>query len=134
MKENTWKYMDPANNNQPIPGESKDIAQRRAKALFSITMSCREDIFNTLAHIIDPRAMWNALKDRFEKVNNASRLMLLDKLDFVRLPDGGLVQEYLKKLQEIRMHLKGVGHTILESDFVERMVGTLPGTYEGVYN
>ena len=32
------------------------------------------------------------------------------------------------------MHLKGVGHTISESDLVEKMVGTLPGTYEGVYN
>ena len=61
MKENTWKYTDPASNNQPILGEPKDIAQRRAKALFSITMSCREDIFNTLVDIIDPRATWNAL-------------------------------------------------------------------------
>ena len=32
------------------------------------------------------------------------------------------------------MHLKGVGHTILEADLVERMLGTLPTTYEGVYN
>ena len=82
-------------------------------------MSCREDIFNTLTDITDPRAVWNALKDRFEKVNNASCLMLLDKLNSVRLLDGGSVQEYLKKLQEIRMHLKRVGHTISETTWLE---------------
>ena len=60
-------------------------------------MSCKEDIFNTLANIIDPQAMWNALKDHFEKVNNASRLILLDKLYSVKLPDGGSMHEYLKK-------------------------------------
>ena len=82
-------------------------------------MSCREDIFNTLADVIDPQISWNILKDKFEKINNASRLMLLDKLNSVRLPDGGSMQEYLKKLQEIKMHLKGVGHTIFKSDLVE---------------
>ena len=112
MKENTWKYTDPASNNRPVQGEPKDVAQRRARALFSITMLCREDIFNTLADVTDPRIAWNTLKNKFKKVNNASRLMLLDKVNSVRLPDGGSMQEYLKKLQEIKMHLKGVGHTI----------------------
>ena len=97
-------------------------------------MSCREDIFNTLADVTDPRVAWNTLKDRFEKVNNASHLMLLDKLNSVRLPNNGSLQEYLKKLQEIKMHLKGVGHTISKSNLVEQMVGTLPDIYEGVYN
>ena len=108
MKENTWKYTDPTSNNRPI--------------------------FNTLADITNPRVAWNALKDCFEKANNAFHFMLLDKLNSIRLLYGGLVQEYLKKLQEIRMHLKRVGHIISKSNLVERMVETLPGTYEGVYN
>jgi hypothetical protein len=96
-------------------------------------MSCREDIFNELAEITDPQVAWTTLKDRYEKANNASRLMLLDKLNAVRLPEGGSVQEYVKRIQEIKLHLKGVGHTISESDLVERMLGTLPTSFDPVY-
>ena len=28
MKENTWKYTDPTNNNRPVEGKSEDVAQR----------------------------------------------------------------------------------------------------------
>jgi hypothetical protein len=56
MKKNTWKYMDPSGNNRSVVGEPEDVVQCRAKALYSINMSCCEDIFNELVEITDPRA------------------------------------------------------------------------------
>jgi hypothetical protein len=133
MKENTWQYVDPTGTNPPVAGEADDIKQARIKALYSINMSCREDIFNSLSEVSYPRVAWNTLKDRFESSNNASRLMLLDKLNSVRLQEGGSVMEYIKKIQELKLQLKGVGHNISETDLVERMLGTLPASYESVY-
>jgi hypothetical protein len=36
--------------------------------------------------------------------------------------------------RKYKIHLKGVGHTILETDMVEWMLGTLPTSDEVVYN
>ena len=83
IKENTWKYADLDGTSRPIVKEPEEIAQRRAKALHSITMSCREHIFNELVETDGPRVAWNTLKDRYQKANNASRLMLLDKLNAI---------------------------------------------------
>jgi hypothetical protein len=133
MKEGTWKYVDPAGTNTPIAGEADDIVQARVKALYSINMSCHEAIFNTLAEFTDPRAAWKNLQTQFASASNASRLMLLDKLNALRLQEGGSVSEYLKQINEIKLELKGVGHDISETDLVERMLGTLPASYESVY-
>ena len=43
------------------------------------------------------------------------------------------MQDYFKNLQEIKMHLKGLGHTISKASLVEHMLGMLPATCEGVY-
>ena len=133
MKEGTWKYVDPAGTNAPVAGEADDILQARVKALYSINMSCHEAIFNTLGEITDPRAAWKNLQTRFASASNASRLMLLDKLNALRLQEGGSVSEYLKKINEIKLELKGVSHDISETDLVERILGTLPANYESVY-
>lgn len=56
MKEGSWKYVDFAGTNNPTAGEADGIVQGRVKALYSINMSCCEDVFNTLADFTDPRA------------------------------------------------------------------------------
>jgi hypothetical protein len=43
------------------------------------------------------------------------------------------MMEYINKIQELKLQLKGVGHNISESDLVERMLGTLLASYELMY-
>jgi hypothetical protein len=43
------------------------------------------------------------------------------------------MNEYIKRIQDIKLHLKGVGYTILETNLVERMFGTLLTNYDPVY-
>jgi hypothetical protein len=85
MKEGTWKYVDPASTNNLVAGEVDDIVQEHVKALYSINMPCREDILNTLTDFTDPYVAWRNLKTRFESASYASKLMLLDKLNSIRL-------------------------------------------------
>ena len=59
------------------------------------------------------------LKDKFERVNNASCLMLLEKLNCILLLERRLVQDYHKKFQELKLYLKGVEHNIFESNLVK---------------
>jgi hypothetical protein len=37
------------------------------------------------------------------------------------------------KIQDIKLYLKGVGHTILEIDLVERLLGILPTGFDPTY-
>jgi len=43
------------------------------------------------------------------------------------------MMEYIKKIQELKLQLKGVGHNIFKSNMVERMLGTLLASYKLVY-
>ena len=58
---------------------------------FFITMFCYEDIFSALVEDTNLWVAWNTLKDKFEKINNTSMLMLLDKSNSVCLQGGGLL-------------------------------------------
>lgn len=59
--------------------------------------------------------------------------MLLDKFNSLRLQNEGSIAEYIKKINELQLALKKVGHDISVIDLVERMLGFLPLSYELVY-
>lgn len=71
--------------NIPVINELKETSRGRARALYSIKMSCCKSIFNELAEISSFKTIWKVLRESFKRTNNASRLMLLDKLNSIRL-------------------------------------------------
>ena len=58
--------------------------------------------------------------------------MLLDKLNSIRFPEIGSIQKYLKKIEDIILHLKDVGYSIFESNSIKCILYTLPAIYKRV--
>jgi transposase InsO family protein len=133
LRNNVWQYVDPAGKNVPVPGEPADVAQGRVKALTDIVLSVKEDIYFIIQSCVDPRDAWNKLAARYQTGNNASRLMLKDKLNSIRLHEGGSVSEYLTQLQSIQAELVGIGQQVPEAEVVERMLNSLPPSFDSVY-
>lgn len=133
LRNNVWQYVDPTSNNVPVRGEPTDIAQGRVKALTDIVLSIKKDIYFIVQLCVDPRDAWNRLAARYQTGNTASRLMLKDKLNSIRLHEGGSVSEYLTQLQSIQAELVGIGQQVPEAEIVERMLNSLPPSFDSVY-
>lgn len=72
MKANTRPNVELSRTNTLVLGEVDEIKQGHVKALYSINMSCSEDIFNPLLELTAPRVSWNTLKSWFEAFNKCS--------------------------------------------------------------
>ena len=59
--------------------------------------------------------------------------MLKDKLAVVRFVEGGSAVEYLQQIQEIQLELTTMNAAAPKSEIVERIVNTLPASYDSVY-
>ena len=59
--------------------------------------------------------------------------MLKDKLASLRLTEGGFVAEYLRQIQAIQSELTSMNAAASEPEIVERIVNTLPPSYDSVY-
>lgn len=133
MRENTWRFTDPQVYDEIRSGEADDISQGRIRALATIGLSLRDEIFPIIADCTDPRDAWVRLQNYFQSGNNASRLMLKDKLNSIRLLEGASVSEYLRQIQEVRVELAGIGHVASEEEIVERMLNSLPPSFDAIY-
>jgi hypothetical protein len=135
MRDNVWRYVDPTVRplNPPVAGEPDDVALARIKTLSIIGLNCKEDVYQGIKDVLDPREAWNRLSTSFQSTNNASRLMLKDKLASLRLTEGGSVAEYLRQIQGIQAELTSMNIAAFEPEIVERIVNTLPPSYDSVY-
>ena len=135
MRDNVWRYVDPTVRplNNPVAGEPEDVALSRIKALSIIGLNYKEEVYQGIKDVIDPREAWNRLTTAFQSMSNASRLMLKDKLASLRLSEEGSVAEYLRQIQAIQSELTSMNTVASELEIVERIVNTFPPNYDSVY-
>ena len=74
MRDNVWRYVDPMVRplNNPVAGEPEDVALSRIKALSIIGLNCKEEVYQGIKDVIDPREAWNRLTTAFQSTTNAS--------------------------------------------------------------
>ena len=133
MKEGTWQYVNPQGGNPPVAGEPPAITAERIKSLHSLFMSVKENVFSNIQECTDPIVAWETLERLYQQNSNAGKLMLKDRLRSMRLHDGASVKEFVRQIQEIQAELRGLGEPVPDTEIVERIVNTLPPSYDSVY-
>ena len=73
--------------------------------------------------------MWKKLADQLQEKTWANKLHLRKRLYFLRLKEGGSVQEHIKMLTEIFNELSVVGDVITDEDRVVHLLASLPDSY-----
>ncbi|OAE29483.1 hypothetical protein AXG93_1433s1010 [Marchantia polymorpha subsp. ruderalis] len=134
IRENSWRFTDPKVDDEiRSDDEGDDISQGKIRALATIGLSLQDEIFPIIAECTNPRDAWVRLQNYFQSGNNASRLMLKDKLNSIRLLEGASVSDYIRQIQEVRVELAGIGHVASEEEIVERMLNSLPPSFDAIY-
>ena len=133
MKEGTWQYVNPQGGNPPVAGEPPAITAKRIKSLHSLFMSVKENVFSNIQECTDPIIAWETLERLYQQNSNAGKLMLKDRLRSMRLHDGASIKEFVRQIQEIQAELRGLGEPVPDTEIVERIVNTLPPSYDSVY-
>ena len=59
--------------------------------------------------------------------------MLKDKLRLMRLNEGASIKEFVREIQEIQAQLRGLGDPVPDAEIIERIVNSLPPSYNSVY-
>ena len=65
-----------------------------------------------------PYAMWKALTDIFQSINDHRKLALKDKLTKIKMEKGDIVPNYLTKFVQCRDELGSVGINVADDDLV----------------
>ncbi len=98
------------------------------KALADIVLFLKENIYHVIKLSIDPRDAWNRFQAYFKTKKNASRLMLKDKFNQIRLFHIVSIK-YVRSSSEQVM----IGSQVPEVEMVECMLISLPSSCDPIY-
>ncbi len=102
IREGLWGIVSGEENPPEGVGEQAKYAQRRDKALATIVLAIDPSLLYLLgADPKDPKEVWKALADQFQRNTWANKLELKRKLFLLKLAEDGSVQDHVKSLTEI---------------------------------
>jgi hypothetical protein len=108
MRETSWRIVDPTIKNPLVLGEPKDIVQRQIISLTTIGLNVRLEVYVWIVDCTDPHVAWVRLQTQYQFINNATCLMLKDKLNNLCLHEGRFDTKYFRQIQETQLELQGI--------------------------
>jgi hypothetical protein len=118
------------------PTEAELVATAKGKriALSQLALSVKDDLITIVNMFTDPRDAWNHLKTMYQTSNSAHILHLRDQLSKARMKEGQMIAVYLKELINLQHQLTSIGEVVEERELVERILNTLPESFDSVIN
>ena len=130
IKEGLWRIVSGEENPPEGVDEQARYAQRKDKALATIVLAVDTSLLYLLgADPKDPKVVWKALADQFQRNTWANKLELKRKLFSLRLAEDGSVQNHIKSLTEIFDALSVIDEPVKEEDRVVYLLASLPECY-----
>ena len=130
IKDGLWGIVS---GEEDPPGREEERAKyslRKDTALATIVLAIDPSLLYLLgADPKDPKAVWKALADQFQRNTWANKLELKRKLFSLKLTEGGSVQSHIKSLTEIFDALSFVDEPVKEEDRVVYLLASLPECY-----
>ena len=118
-----------------IEGEAMtEIQLKRKKTLACrlLLMSVADDVVDLVAEHTDPAVAWKALKDQFNSGDQSQVLTLMSQLQSMRMQEGGSVEDYVKKVRELRNRLLNMGERITDKSLNQLVLNGLPLSFESL--
>ena len=131
IKDGLWGIVS---GTETDPGETRaeerrQFLKRRDRALATIVLSVEPSLLYLLGDPEDPVAVWQKLKDHFQRKTWANKLELRRKLYALRLKEGESVQRHVKRMTEIFEELSVIDDPISEEDKVVHLLASLPDSF-----
>jgi hypothetical protein len=106
------------------------LASMKAAAMSTLTLSVSDDLIDTVAVHVDPALAWAALKAAYQSGDQSQVLTLLGQLQTMKLSEGGLVEEYIKRARELKNRQATMGETVSDKSLIQLVLNGLPRSYE----
>ena len=128
------KYVD---GTEHLAEDADDAAQRRfsensQKALSTIVMAISTHQLYLVTSCESPKAVWDTLRNHFERETLANKLFLKKKYFCKEMKDSTSMQSHLKEMKELTDKLASIGAAIAEEDQVVTLLGSLPSSYSTI--
>ena len=122
------------NEMETVPTEGAEVQAKFVascdKALVAIAFAIEPNLlYLTGANPTDPVVVWNSLADQFQHKTWGNKLELKWKVFYMRLAEGGSLQDHIMYMTEICDKLSVIGEAISEKDRVIYLLASLPGSY-----
>ena len=117
---------------EAAPGEAVALAKfnvRRDRALAILGLSVDPALLYLMDGIDDPKEAWKKLHDQYCKKTWANKLELRKKLHYLRLSEGGSVQDHIKEMTEVFQSLAEMDSPLTEEDKVVYLLASLPDSF-----
>ena len=131
MKDGLWNIVSGVEEEPSQADRDKHVefVARRDKALATVVLSVEPSLLYLLGEPVDPRIVWEKLRDQFQKKTWANKLSLRRRLYSLRLKNGDSMQDHIKSLTEIFDELAVVGDPVTEEDRVVHILASLPDSF-----
>ncbi|CAM6112547.1 unnamed protein product [Calypogeia fissa] len=104
-----------------------EIQKKKEKIIIIITMTVNRSIFPTVQRMRDdPAKLWVTLQKKFQPMALQRKLDLKTELTDLKMSEGPALEDYLKKLERIRMDLGNVGEEIPDKELIQIILRNLP--------
>ena len=118
-----------------IDRETTTKAQLKKKKILAcrlLLLSVTDDLIDLIAEYTDPTVAWKALKDQFNVGDQSQILTLMGQLQSLRMHEGGSVEEYIKKAQELKNRLSSMGERLMDKNINQLVLNGLPRFFESL--
>ena len=98
----------------------------------ALIFSVSDDLINTVVVHVDRDLAWAALKAAYQSRNQSQVLILLGQLQTMKLSEGGLVEDYIKRARELKNRLAIMEETVSYKSLTQLVLNGLPHSYESM--
>ena len=108
------------------------LDEMKASAMSALIASVKDDIVDMIAEHLDPFDAWNTLRDTYQSQDASNLLMYQSQLHSMRMFEGGVMEEYLMSVRELKNSLATLGDPVPDRTLVQMVLNGLPRSYEFV--
>ena len=95
-----------------------------------LILSISDDLIDLVARHSDPALIWKTLQEQFHGGDQSQILTLMSQLQSLKMSEGGSVEEYIKKAQELKNRLSSMGERLSDKNVNQTLLNGLPRSYE----
>ena len=98
----------------------------KANAMATIIASVKDDVVDLIAEYEDPAEAWEAPRQTYHSQDASNLLMYQSQLHSLRMSEGGMMEEYLRKARELKNKLTTLGDPVEDRTLVQIVLKGVP--------
>nr|PNR54317.1 hypothetical protein PHYPA_007994 [Physcomitrium patens] len=138
QSENSWEVVESAISPTiflaVLPSRRHGTEQQpcylKTIACRAITMSAKDSQVDTVAEHEDLASAWEKLRALYQNGDPFIVLFVTNQLNQMKMPEGGVMEEYLNKARELKNCLAAWEELVFDHRLVQVVLNSLPRSYE----